>query len=251
MSVVSGKRIVVRKNFEARRLFAGLVSIPMLLLLSVVLTLPLFLVFSSGLQSSLPLMLGLTLVAELLTVVWIVWFAWGDKVHKYVEAMALRKPTVKGIVVGLVLGVVCFFGLQGFAILMSQFGLNMESSETSVSLGNLAGWERIVFLYFASFTVVPLVEELLFRGAIMHSLLNSKMKGRFRVMASVVLTAFMFAIVHQQGFSTASDWLVVIWVFLMSIVYGCIVVKYDSVWVSVASHAAYNGMTVLATVFLV
>lgn len=246
--MTENQTIIVKKNYPMRRLVAGIFSIPMLLLLSVVFTIPLVFLARPD-TPGFSAMLSMTLICEVLTIVWMVRYAWGDKIKPYVEALALQKPQWKHTLIAFVVGVAFFFGLQLWAMLLSLLGLTIESSETSVTLGELAGWERVIFLYIFSFTLVPVVEELLFRGAILHSFKNSNIT-KYKNWLSILFTAFLFAIVHQQGFSTATDWSILVWIFLMSTVYGWMVVKWKSVWVSVASHMGYNGMTMLATVFL-
>jgi uncharacterized protein len=80
--------------------------------------------------------------------------------------------------------------------------------------------------------VAPLVEELAFRGFI---------QGRIATVASpsaaVLVTALLFAVVHAGR----PHWSYLLVPFALGMVAGHAVLRFRSVWVGVAIHAAWNG----------
>lgn len=91
-------------------------------------------------------------------------------------------------------------------------------------------------LFVLSVAVVPpLVEELLFRGAILQAF--RRFGDRFAVLAS----AFLFAFFHGNAAQ-------IVFAFLCGLVLGLLMVKTNSIWVPVAVHGINNGFSCLTAV---
>ncbi len=85
---------------------------------------------------------------------------------------------------------------------------------------------------------VPLAEEFIFRGALFAALANSQV-GR---VGAVVITSALWALAHLG----AAPWLYVGVLFLMGLCLGVLLLRFGSLWVTVACHGAWNAMTSLA-----
>jgi uncharacterized protein len=83
----------------------------------------------------------------------------------------------------------------------------------------------------------PIVEELIFRGALFHALLTTPL-GKS---GTVVLTAAVWAVIHV----VTAPWSFVGIIFLMGIVLGILLLRFGSLWVTIACHATWNLLTAL------
>lgn len=85
--------------------------------------------------------------------------------------------------------------------------------------------------------ITPFAEEIYFRGILMNCL-----KLRWGLAASVLVSGFLFALVHGM-----------IWVipglFVVGVGFALMRVFHGNIWASIAAHAMQNGMVYLAFVF--
>jgi uncharacterized protein len=98
-----------------------------------------------------------------------------------------------------------------------------------------------VFFAFALPGIVlaaPLTEELIFRGAIFSALATSPV-GR---VGAVMITSAAWALIHL----TAAPWLFVGVIFMMGLVLGTLLLRFGSLWVTIACHTAWNTISSLA-----
>jgi uncharacterized protein len=84
----------------------------------------------------------------------------------------------------------------------------------------------------------PLTEELIFRGAIFSALASSPV-GRI---GAVIITSAAWALIHL----TAAPWLFVGIIFIMGLVLGTLLLRFGSLWVTIACHTAWNTISSLA-----
>jgi uncharacterized protein len=85
---------------------------------------------------------------------------------------------------------------------------------------------------------VPIVEELIFRGALFSALRNSW----FGKTGAVVLTAAAWALVHGM----AAPWLFVFIIFIMGLALGWLLLRFGSLAVTIVCHACWNLFSSLA-----
>ena len=86
--------------------------------------------------------------------------------------------------------------------------------------------------------IVPIVEELLFRGAIFSALVNSW----FGKSGAVLVTSAVWALVH----GATAPWLFVGIIFAMGILLGLLLLRFGSLWVTIVCHCVWNALTTLA-----
>lgn len=84
----------------------------------------------------------------------------------------------------------------------------------------------------------PLLEELIFRGALFSALRTTRLGS----VGTVVLTAAAWAVVH----GSAAPWLFVFLIFMMGLLLGWLLLRFGSLWVTIVVHAAWNGFSSLA-----
>ena len=84
----------------------------------------------------------------------------------------------------------------------------------------------------------PLTEEVLFRGALFSAIASS----RFGRVGAVLITAALWAMAH----AASAPWLFVGLLFVMGICLGLLLLRFGSLWVTIACHASWNAMSSLA-----
>lgn len=230
-------RVVIEKNYPRRRAIAAFASVFAMLIAAVLFTIP----FSFG--GSVPGIVAsvlITVIAEIAAVIWLL--HWSGLLKDWKSTLFLDNFKWKHVFLGLGVGVACFILLQLTASLLGLLGVNLESSDTSNSLGNLEGWRYVViFLIFVPL-VIPFVEEVLFRGLILGLLQKTKLAAPW---IGILTSAVYFGAVHIQGFSSPSDFILVGFIGIMGAVYAYLVLKTKSLYTSYAAHLSYNGVTVI------
>lgn len=140
-------------------------------------------------------------------------------------SQAIRPVTIPILLCSLVYtmgGVLCCNGLSGLIPLPDW----MESNFTALS-HNFLGVFCMAFL-------APLLEELLFRGAIMQSL-NRPGDSPWR---SILLSAAIFGLIHRNPAQIP-------YAFLMGIVFGWVTWRTGSLLPAIAGHILNNSLSVM------
>lgn len=225
--------VVVVKNYDLRRRIVALTVVPALLLASLIVAIPM--VFTGLTNVTITVGLVVTIIAEILTIIWALWFAgflkdWPKKFH-------FNNFKWRYILLGVAAGQVFYWGLQAIASLLAAVGSPVKSSNTALSLDSLHGSEAIIVLLLLVPFVGPFIEEFLFRGVIITSLRNSKWKATW---LSILVSAVSFGIMHIQGFSSFTDLAIAVWITIMGGVFAYLYIKTESFWTVFAAHAVYN-----------
>jgi membrane protease YdiL (CAAX protease family) len=99
-------------------------------------------------------------------------------------------------------------------------------------------------------SVVALGEEVFFRGLVLHGFVRAWARKRTGVVASVVLTALLFAALHvtqvlTNDLSRSAALLLVLQALAVSVWWGVLVVVGRSIWPAVVLHFASNAVVAL------
>ncbi len=139
-----------------------------------------------------------------------------------------------------------------FIVLFAVLGIDPSAYSPSGGIGDKDSQAGIVekvmaelssqpklFIFVALSAVIgaPVVEEVLFRGAFFAALVHSRV-GRW---GAVLITAALFALLH----ATSDQWPIVGVLFFMGILLGVLMLRFGSLWVTIAAHALWNGIQVL------
>lgn len=234
-------RIEVQKDWDLRKIIASLTAVPMMFVVMVALMIPI--VFITGMPN-ITVSLMLTVVSEIIVLFWALWITGNLKNIK--ETLYLKNFKWKNIGLGVGVGTVLFIGLQSLSILFSKIGLApVESSETSTMLGELGGFEQFLILLIVVPFIVPVIEELFFRGYVFGFLRNSKKfkSEKIAFWTAIIVSSFIFAIMHAQGFETFNDYFIVAWIFIVALTNAKLLEKTQSIYTPIASHVTYNFIT--------
>lgn len=98
--------------------------------------------------------------------------------------------------------------------------------------------EPLLFLFvFPSVAIgAPLAEEVIFRGQLFAALSQT----RLGVAGTTLLTAAMWALLH-----VTEPWLSITLIFIMGLVFGWMMYRFGSLWVTIICHGVWNGVYAL------
>ncbi len=187
-----------------------------------------------------------------LVVVWAAWMLARGRGGSPQSVLALRRPnlTSTGWVV-LVFGFLLIMYLAIVAIVVA-FGIDMSQytpgpdgqSPQSGSAGlvkeamfDIANEPLLFLLVLPSIAIgAPLAEEVIFRGQLFAALSQT----RLGVSGTTLVTAALWALMHAS-----EPWLSVGLIFVMGLVFGYLMYRFGSLWVTIACHGAWNGIYAL------
>lgn len=116
----------------------------------------------------------------------------------------------------------------------TTFGDVPTAQDQIVGGADAITFEDFVWLFALGAIAAPIVEEFLFRG-----LLYPLLRGRFKAVAAVALSAFLFAFLHFYPTLIPA-------LLTMGIVLAVLVERYDSILPSIVVHALNNGTALVA-----
>ncbi|MEX1013170.1 MAG: CPBP family intramembrane glutamic endopeptidase [Waddliaceae bacterium] len=91
--------------------------------------------------------------------------------------------------------------------------------------------------------IIPMVEELLFRG-----MLQTWLRGRLHWKWAVLVTALIFATLHLSASHGMRNVEFFTGIFVLSLFLGYLNEKYGSLWAPIGLHIAFNGVSTLVLV---
>ncbi len=99
---------------------------------------------------------------------------------------------------------------------------------------DLANEPLLFWLAFPAVTIgAPLAEELIFRGQLFSALAQS----RAGFSGATLVTSALWSLLH-----ITEPWLAMGIIFVMGLVLGALLIRFGSVWVTIACHAVWNGL---------
>jgi membrane protease YdiL (CAAX protease family) len=100
------------------------------------------------------------------------------------------------------------------------------------------------FLFWLAFPAIaigaPLIEELIFRGYLFSALATS----RAGLSGATLITTSLWSLLH-----ITEPWFAIGMIFVMGLVLSALLIRFGSIWLTMACHAAWNGANTL-TLFL-
>ncbi len=159
---------------------------------------------------------------------------------------------------GWILILVCFVIFMGIAanVIFAALGIDASTYETTAkglsdtksnagavekSMAELAQ-DPILFVLAMPGVLIaaPLVEEILCRGVLFAGIAQTRLGW----VGAVIITSAVWAVLHAG----AAPWLFVGILFVMGLVLGVLLLRFGSLWVTIACHTAWNALFTL-TVF--
>ena len=136
-----------------------------------------------------------------------------------------------------------------FHIDMSQYtpGPHGESPKTGSAgavkeaMFDIANTTPLYLLVFPSVAIgAPLAEELIFRGQLFSALSRT----RIGVAGTSLITSGLWAMLH-----VTEPWLSIGLIFAMGLIFGWMMWRFGSIWLTIACHGVWNGFYALLIYF--
>lgn len=158
------------------------------------------------------------------------------------------KAFCKGIFYCIVVYPIVMTLVQGIHLAVEWFGVLPIHEQ--VALSQLKAIQSYPWLFWSFalsvVTLVPLVEEFLFRG-----LLQNYLGNFFGPKLSIILTSLLFAFFHYSGLQGATNIELMIGLFIYSYFIGLFYMKERSLWTPIAMHAAFNALTIFIMFYVI
>ena len=143
------------------------------------------------------------------------------------------------IMLGIFSGTFAALGIDPETYSPSGGGLVDDKSSAGVIEKTMAALAKDPILFALALPSVvlaaPLTEEIMFRGALFSGIATSRL-GRT---GAVLITAALWALAHAGG----APWLFVAVLFMMGIALGLLLLRFGSLWVTIACHASWNALS--------
>lgn len=228
----------VVKNWDRRRKIVALTVVPALLIASLIVSIPAVFFISDPLNIPIQIAVGITIVAEIIALIWAYFFA-GLRPPKKFLFLGLKRWWY--IPLGIAVGLLSYAVLQGIGLAAGAItGESIGNSDTSNSLMSLTGVGGALFLILVVGILGPTLEEFYFRGVVLGSLQNSSWNKPW---LSIVLSGVFFGIMHLQGFDNLTSIMIFVWITIMGGIFAALVLWTKSLWTAVAAHISYNMVT--------
>lgn len=168
------------------------------------------------------------------------------------EVLSLRRPNFTGLGWGVLIGgfivamyVVIMAMVLALGIDLAQYtpgpdGQSPQSGSAGLvkeAMFDIANEPLLFLLVFPSIAIgAPLAEEVIFRGQLFSALSQT----RLGVSGTTVITAAMWALLHSS-----EPWLSIGLIFAMGLIFGWMMYRFGSLWVTIVCHGAWNGLYAL------
>ncbi|WP_373504855.1 lysostaphin resistance A-like protein [Aestuariivirga sp.] len=183
-----------------------------------------------------------------LIVAWAAWWLAGRKGGKPGEILALRVPKFTGLgwiallggfMVTMYLAIILIVTLSGIDLSQYTPGPDGQSPDSGSAglvkeaMYDIANEPWLFLLVFPSIAIgAPLAEEFIFRGQLFSALSST----RLGVSGTTFVTSALWALMHMS-----EPWLSVGLIFVMGLVFGWMMYRFGSLWVTIACHGMWNG----------
>ena len=157
------------------------------------------------------------------------------------DILLLRQPPLKTMIFAVGVGIACQILLAIIGAVIASLGADLHSSTTTERIGASQGTMGMLIVVLASSLAAPLAEELFFRGLIFNNLAKGLGGSRVSVVLAALLSSSAFAFMHMQGTSSATDFLVLGWTFVMGMIMCWLARRTETIWAPFVAHATYNG----------
>jgi membrane protease YdiL (CAAX protease family) len=127
--------------------------------------------------------------------------------------------------------------------------LGFEATEEQLSLVQLRALRAVPWLFWSMagviITIVPILEELLFRG-----FLQNFFQGLVGLPAAIIGASALFALFHYAPEQCSSNIELMTGLFLYAYFMGTFYARTRSLWVSIGMHATFNGLSIVLMIYM-
>lgn len=157
--------------------------------------------------------------------------------------LAQTLPSWRDILLSPAVFIVAIITTGGAMLLLQSLGLSETLNLTqrqSVGFQFMTQNYELMLAYFTLAVLAPFAEELLFRGYMF-----GKLRKRLSAVATILLSAFLFGLLHLPGITESGvqlQWNVVIDTFILAIFLGVLREFTGSIWAGILVHMIKNSL---------
>ena len=157
------------------------------------------------------------------------------------------KPLLKGMCLSIVCYPVVMLLVESIQLVVDQFFDLARSDQLAVAqLKKLRSYPGLFWSFIiCAVTVVPVLEELLFRGFFQNYFVDL-----FGPKAGILLASLVFSGFHYSSEQGATNIEMLVGLFILSYLIGVTYLKEKSLFVAIGMHAAFNALGVLFVIFI-
>jgi membrane protease YdiL (CAAX protease family) len=161
---------------------------------------------------------------------------------------SIVKPFLKGMLYCLIAYPIVLTIVQGIHLVVDWFGMKPIHEQVALQqLKNLKSNPWLFWSFAVSIvTLVPLVEEFLFRGLIQNYFGNF-----FGPKLTIILTSLLFASFHYSPLQGATNIELLVGLFIYSYFIGIFYMRERTLWTPIAMHATFNALTIFIMFFVI
>ncbi|MCE5295027.1 MAG: CPBP family intramembrane metalloprotease [Chlamydiales bacterium] len=157
-------------------------------------------------------------------------------------------PFLKGVLYCLIAYPVVMTIVQGIHMIVECFGVLPVHEQVALSqLKNIQNYPWLFWSFaVAIVTLIPLIEEYLFRGLLQNYFMNY-----FGARFAIIITSILFALFHYSALQGATNIELMVGLFIYSYFIGLFYVRERSLWTSIAMHATFNALTIFIMFYVI
>lgn len=139
------------------------------------------------------------------------------------------KVLIKWLTIGLFFWLASSFMGEWLNLPVEQFMLDVKSAGNSVDMG--------ILIFVSICLVIPIVEELIFRGWFFSQIAETKLGN----IGALILSTIIFALIHSQ-YEQISTFIMLL---LLSLLLGYVRYKSNNISYSIAIHIIFNSLAII------
>lgn len=169
------------------------------------------------------------------------------KIWGPVSTKAIAKAFFKGVLYCILTYPIVMVSVQGIHLFLEWLG--QKPCQEQVAIYQLKALRNCPWLFWsltaAVVSLVPLIEEFLFRG-----LCQNYLGGFLGPKFAVILTSILFALFHYSQEQGSTNYELMVGLLLFSYFMGMFYIKERSLWTSIAMHATFNSITLFFMIYI-
>lgn len=160
----------------------------------------------------------------------IYWFITRLRKENIFEVCAFKNTRTSNLIISSILGISLVLPVT---LLMSIFSFNEFSKDNQDMINSIVTDNSIIVILLSLGIIAPFIEELIFRGLILHEL-----KKIMPIPAAILLQAFLFGIYHGNLYQA-------IYAVVLGIILGYLCYKTGSIFAPILLHIFYNSSSLI------
>ena len=155
--------------------------------------------------------------------------SWSDRFNFWAVKVTNKKLLFNWFVLFLIFWTISLFLAEWLQLPEEQFMIDLKAANNSI--------ERLLLILTAICIVLPVMEELVFRGWLYSKILFTKFTNK----GALLVTSVIFTVSHSQYENSFT----IMMLFLLSLLLGLVRYKTNNISYSILSHMLFNNLSMI------